>query len=158
MKAKFVVSALATAVLIATLQPGAAAAYHYYVERTAAAGAPTHVWTFYNCINCIGRKRWPFSGSAFVEHGTVEFKELGEKSVRTGEPADARGLVHFGARILRPRQTHVSQRTRTPRDHRRDRALAARGGARRLPPPASLSELERGAPRPAAQVLATIIR
>ncbi|MGO8797599.1 MAG: hypothetical protein ACLQE9_05000 [Roseiarcus sp.] len=75
MKAKFVVSALATAVLIATLQPGAAAAYHYYVERTAAAGAPTHVWTFYNCINCIGRKRWPFSGSAFVEHGTVEFKD-----------------------------------------------------------------------------------
>ena len=72
MKGRLVLSSLTIVALIALLQPTAAAAYRAYVERTAASGVPTHIWTF---SNCIGRKQYPFAGTAFTEHGNVTFKE-----------------------------------------------------------------------------------
>ena len=72
MKSRLALAALSIAVLSAPLQSATAAAYRIYVERTAAAGAPTHIWTF---ANCVGRTHYPFSGTAFAEHGAVTFKE-----------------------------------------------------------------------------------
>jgi hypothetical protein len=73
MKARLVLSSLSFVALIALLQPAAAAAYYTYVERSAVSGVPTHIWTF---ANCIGRVKYPFSGTAFSEHGTLTFKEV----------------------------------------------------------------------------------
>jgi hypothetical protein len=72
MRSKLALAALSVAALCAFVQSATAAAYRTYVERTAAAGVPTHIWTF---ANCIGRTHYPFSRTAFVEHGTVTFKE-----------------------------------------------------------------------------------
>jgi hypothetical protein len=69
---KIALAALSAAALFVSAHGAAAAAYHTYVERTVAAGVPTHIWTF---ASCTGRIRYPFSRTAFVEHGTVAFKE-----------------------------------------------------------------------------------
>lgn len=73
MRSKSALAALSVAALFATVQFATAAAYRTYVERTVAAGVSTHIWTF---ASCTGRIRYPFSRTAFVEHGTVAFKEL----------------------------------------------------------------------------------
>ncbi|WP_158813916.1 hypothetical protein [Methylocapsa sp. S129] len=81
MNAKLVLRALAIVTVLAPPCAATAAAYHTYVERNAASGVPTHIWTF---ANCIGRVQYPFSGTAFAEHGTVAFKEAVKS--RCGNP------------------------------------------------------------------------
>ena len=72
MKSRLVLRVIA---MVAALAPvcATAASYHTYVERSAQSGVATHVWTF---ANCIGRKHSPFMGTAFVEHGTVTYREI----------------------------------------------------------------------------------
>ena len=72
MKTKLFPGALAIAALITPFHVSKAAAFYSHVERSAPSGIPTHIWTFYNCV---GRIRYPFTGTAFVEHGAVTFKE-----------------------------------------------------------------------------------
>jgi hypothetical protein len=81
MNAKLVLGALATVAVLAPVGAATAAAYRTYVERSAASDVPTHIWTF---SNCIGRQHYPFSGTAFAEHGTVTFKEAVKN--RCGDP------------------------------------------------------------------------
>jgi hypothetical protein len=81
MKAKIVLGALAIAAALAPPPAATAKAYRTHVERNAAAGATTRIWSFYNCI---GRAQYPFSGAAFAEHGTVTFTEAVKN--RCGNP------------------------------------------------------------------------
>ena len=73
MKSRLVLGGLAMAAILAPPQAVTAGAYRTYVERSVQSGAPTRIWTFYNCI---GRKHSPFAGTAFSEHGSVIFKEV----------------------------------------------------------------------------------
>ena len=50
---RLVSAANRVAALPVTFQPANAGAYRTYVEKVAASGVPTHIWTFAN--NCIGR-------------------------------------------------------------------------------------------------------
>jgi hypothetical protein len=72
MKRRIALVASIAAALLAPVCAATAGAYHTYVERNAASGVNTRVWLF---ANCIGRKHSPFMGTAFVEHGTVTYRE-----------------------------------------------------------------------------------
>lgn len=72
MNAKLVLGATTMAAILASAGAVTAGAYRTHVERSALSGVRTHIWSF---SNCIGRKKYPFSGDAFAEHGTVTFTE-----------------------------------------------------------------------------------
>jgi hypothetical protein len=73
--------AMAIAAILALPQSGRAFGVNY--QKEAPSGKPTRIFTFFNCT-----LHKPWYGTAFVEHGTVAYKETTQKRCgNASEPA-----------------------------------------------------------------------
>ena len=74
MKSRFVFAAFAIIVALAPVQSAHATLNRIY-EKTAQSGKPTRLFSFFNC----GRHVIAIARGAFVEHGTIEYKDATQK-------------------------------------------------------------------------------
>jgi hypothetical protein len=73
--------AMAIVVMLALPQSGRAFGTNY--QKEASSGKPTRIFTFFNCM-----LHKPWYGTAFVEHGTVAYKQVTQKRCgNASEPA-----------------------------------------------------------------------
>ena len=78
-RSRTILSTLILAATLGCLGPGQASSRNE--EREAQSGKPTRIFNFFDCTSHI-----PWQGTAFVDHGTVTYKDVTQK--RCGNPSE----------------------------------------------------------------------